>query len=67
VLNEFYAVSFRRKLYHSLAELQADLDIWLDDYNNNRTRQGKMCCGRTPMETFTEGKNIWQEKVANLN
>jgi transposase InsO family protein len=26
VLNEFYRVAFRKKLYHSLAELQADLD-----------------------------------------
>jgi transposase InsO family protein len=67
VLNEFYQVTFRRKLYLSLEELQADLDIWLDDYNNNRTHQGKMCCGRTPMQTFTDGKQLWQEKVANLN
>jgi transposase InsO family protein len=67
VLNEFYQVTFRRKFYTSLEELQADLDTWLDDYNNNRTHQGKMCCGRTPMQTFMEGKNIWQEKVDRLN
>ena len=46
VLNEFYQVAFRRKLYLSLEELQTDLDIWLDDYNNNRTHQGKMRGGR---------------------
>ena len=67
ILNEFYQVAFRRKLYLSLEELQTDLDIWLDDYNNNRTHQGKMCCGRTPMQTFTHGKQLWKEKVANLN
>jgi len=67
VLNEFYQVAFRRKLYLSLEELQTDLDIWLDDYNNNRTHQGKMCCGRTPMNTFIEGKLLWQKKVTNLN
>ena len=67
VLNEFYSITFRRKLYLSLQELQTDLDIWIDEYNNNRTHQGKMCCGRTPMQTFIDGKDIWQEKVANLN
>ena len=29
VLNEFYRVAFRKKLYRSLEELQADLDVWL--------------------------------------
>ena len=67
VLNEFYQVAFRRKLYLSLEELQTDLDIWMDNYNNNRTHQGKMCCGRTPMQTFMDGKKPWQQKVANLN
>ena len=67
ILNEFYQVAFRRKLYHSLEELQTDLDAWLDDYNMQRTHQGKMCCGRTPMQTLLEGKNIWMEKVGQLN
>ncbi len=26
---------------------------------------GKMCCGRTPMETFRDGKSIWQDKLIN--
>ena len=28
VLNEFYRVAFRKKVYRSIAELQADLDVW---------------------------------------
>ena len=32
ILHEFYLVAFRRKLYHSLEELQSDLDIWLEHY-----------------------------------
>jgi hypothetical protein len=36
-------------------------------YNYERTHQGKMCCGRTPMETLLDGKKIWKEKVENLN
>jgi len=65
VLQEFYQVTFRKKIYASIEELQADLDIWIEDYNNNRTHQGKMCCGRTPMQTFLDGLSIWREKKLN--
>ena len=67
VLHEFYQVAFRRKLYHSLEELQMDLDVWLEHYNVGRTHQGKMCCGRTPMQTLLDGKQFWMEKVGQLN
>ncbi len=67
ILNEFYQVAFRRKIYHSLEELQTDLDTWLNEYNTERTHQGKMCCGRTPMQTLLDGKAIWEEKVRQLN
>jgi transposase InsO family protein len=67
ILQEFYQVAFRRKLYLSLAELQTDLDAWLAYYNNERTHQGKMCCGRTPLQTLIAGKEVWNEKVTNLN
>jgi transposase InsO family protein len=67
VLHEFYQVAFRRKLYHSLEELQADLDVWIDSYNTERTHQGKICCGRTPMQTLLDGKQRWMEKVGQLN
>lgn len=67
ILNEFYQVAFRRTLYTSLDSLQADLDVWIDDYNTKRTHQGKMCCGRTPMETMIDGKQVWEERVSNLN
>ncbi|ECI2731953.1 IS481 family transposase [Salmonella enterica subsp. enterica] len=62
ILNEFYQVTFRKKLYGDLDTLQLDLDEWLVHYNNERTHQGKMCCGRTPMETLLDGKRIWAEK-----
>ena len=55
-------MTFRKKLYTSLEELQADLDEWLVYYNEERTHQGKMCCGRTPMATLEDDKKIWQEK-----
>jgi transposase InsO family protein len=65
ILQEFYQVTFRKKLHEDLDALQKDLDEWLVYYNNERTHQGKMCCGRTPMETLIDGKKIWQEKLLN--
>ena len=62
ILNKFYQVTFRKKLYSTMEELQKDLDVWVESYNNDRTHQGEMCCGRTPMETLLDGKSIWVEK-----
>ena len=45
-----------------MEELQKDLDVWIEYYNNERTHQGKMCCGRTPIDTLLDGKTIWAEK-----
>jgi transposase InsO family protein len=63
ILNEFYQVAFRKKIYDSLEGLQADLDAWIGSYNHERTHQGKICCGRTPMATFEDGKRICREKT----
>ena len=54
ILQEFYQVAFRRKIYQSIEELQHDLDGWMAYYNGARTHQGKMCCGRTPMQTLNK-------------
>ena len=62
ILNEFYQITFRKKLYSTMEELQKDLDVWMEYYNNDRTHQGKKCCGRTPLETLIDGKSIWAEK-----
>lgn len=62
ILQEFYQVTFRKNLYSSLEQLKSDLDIWLNFYNNERTHQGKMCCGRTPMQTLLDGKAVWAQK-----
>ena len=67
VLQEFYQVAFRRRIYGSLDELQRDLDAWIGHYNRERTHQGKMCCGRTPMATMLAGKEVYDEKVTTLN
>lgn len=62
ILQEFYQVTFRKKLYGSMDELQKDLDEWMRYYNNDRTHQGKVCNGRTPLATLLDGKSIWAEK-----
>ena len=62
ILQEFYQVALRKNLYNDLHSLQKDLDDWLVYYNNERTHQGKMCCGRTPMSTLLDGKTVWSEK-----
>jgi hypothetical protein len=33
VLDEFYRVAFRKKIYQTIDELQADLDAWIAEYN----------------------------------
>ena len=63
VLNEFYRVAFRKKIYGSLAELQADLDTWIQSYNEERSHQGRWCFGKTPMQTFLDAVPLAQEKM----
>lgn len=55
ILDEFYKIAFRKKIYRSIQELQVDLDTWLQHYNSERTHQGKHCNGRTPLHTFKDG------------
>ena len=67
ILQDFYQAAFRRKIYQSIEELQYDLDEWIAYYNNKRTHQGKMCCGRTPMQTLIDAKKVWDDKITALN
>ena len=67
VKEEFYEITFRKNLYTELEALQADLDAWVESYNTERCHQGKMCCGRTPMQTLLDGRELWEAKVSGLN
>jgi len=58
IQNEFYASAFRRKLYHSLEELQRDVDTWMESYNAERTHTGKYCYGKTPLQTFIDSAKL---------
>jgi transposase InsO family protein len=63
IQEEFYKVAFRKKLYRSLEEIQADLDEFMNWYNTERTNQGRYCQGRTPLQTFIEGLELYQQYV----
>ena len=63
MLEEFYQVAFRKKIYTSLDQLQKDVDEWLEQYNRERTHTGKYCFGRTPLQTFRDTKHLAQQKM----
>lgn len=63
IKEEFYCVAFRKKLYHSIEEIQNDLDKWMEEYNMQRTHTGRFCYGKTPMQTFLDSKHLAKEKM----
>ena len=63
LLDEFYRVTFRKKLYRTIAELQADLDAWLVEYNEAANASGRWCYGKTPMQTFIDTLPVAKEKL----
>jgi len=67
VLDEFYRVAFRKKVYNSLEELQKDLDLWLKEYNEERPHSGKYCSGKTPMQTFLDTLSLAKAKMLGGN
>jgi hypothetical protein len=58
VLDEFYRVVFRKKIYRIIDELQTDLDVWVKEHNETRRQQGRWCYGKTPMQTFLDALPI---------
>ena len=63
VLNEFYRVAFRKRIYASIEELQGDLDVWMREYNEIRSHQGRWCYGKTPMATFLDTAHVARDKL----
>ena len=47
----------------SIDELQADLDLWIREYNEQRPHQGRWCFGKTPMQTFLDAMPMAKEKM----
>lgn len=63
IQDEFYAIAFRKKMYLNVEDLQTDLDIWMEEYNTERTHSGKYCFGKTPKQTFIESKQLALDKM----
>ena len=63
LLDEFYQVAFRKKLYRAIEDLQADLDEWMRGYNQARPHQGRWCYGKTPMQTFNDTLPLAKDKM----
>jgi len=59
---EFYDITFRKKVYRNVEELQQNVDAWIQSYNTLRPHSGRYCYGKTPMQTFTEAKPLALEK-----
>ena len=63
ILEEFYQIAFRKKIYKSGEQLQQDVDDWIDSYNCTRAHSGRYCYGKTPMQTFLDSQQIVQQKM----
>ncbi len=64
--DECYHILFRKKVYSSLEDLQADVDQWLCFYNETRSCLEGYCDGKTPMQTFLGAKQIAFQKNVSL-
>ena len=60
ILEEFYQLAFRTKIYETLNQLNNDLEQYLKTYNYQRTHQGKRTNGRVPAELYLlHKKSAW--------
>jgi len=55
LLDEHFRIMGRKKWYESIEEMQADLDLYLHHYNQERPHQGRNMNGKTPNQVFLEG------------
>jgi hypothetical protein len=58
-------IAFRKKIYPSLHEFQADLNQCIAYYNTERPHSDKYCDGRTPDQIFSETKYLADEKLSD--
>jgi len=61
IVEEFYSIAFRKNTYHSMEELQKDVDQWLNYYNKHRPHREHYCYGKTPYQTFID-KMPWLQQ-----
>jgi transposase InsO family protein len=56
MLDEFFRVKMREKVYDTLEALQADFDLWLQFYNEQRPHLGYRNQGKKPLEQILDFK-----------
>ena len=51
VLDEFYRIAFRKRIYATIEQLQVDLDAWMNEYNQASAPSSRplVVHGKTPM------------------
>ncbi len=64
VLNEFYQIAFRKKVYSSLDELQEDLNQWLKWYNEEKNSFRKILFWQNPYADLSGFVTYCQRKNA---
>ena len=55
--------SARRSLSDRSPNFRADLDAWVQSYNEDGAHQGRWCFGKTPMQTFLDATPLAKEKM----
>jgi transposase InsO family protein len=58
LLDECFRVAGRNTWYTDVAEIQRDLDVFLDEYNLRRTHQGYRLQGRTPAQALRDALGV---------
>lgn len=61
--DEPFKVACRQELYLLAAELQADLNAWLEQYNTARPHHGYRTQGAPPLQARTDGLTVSREEV----
>ena len=62
VQDEHFRVMGRTRWYEGLAEIQADLETYLEKYNRRRPHPGIGTNGKTSSEVLVEGLD-WKQKT----
>lgn len=52
ILDEFFRIVFRKKIFGTVESLQSELDIWLNHYNTGRPHQGYRNNGKRLIDTI---------------
>lgn len=61
MLDEFFRIALRKKMYRKIEDLQKDFNEWLHYYNYERPHQGYRNLGKRPAETLGVVKSVSNE------